>query len=352
MKQVFLSYSRKDLRFVERLAADLQQAGYDVWYDLTDIEGGDRWAIEIQTAIDHCDVCVTVISSNSIVSEWVEKEFLYASNVGKKVIPVLHEWTTLPLWLMNIHYIDVRGRSYKENFPRLQAAIDEDKSPDPVIDSIKRLPVFSPAWIGSIVGVGILILAVIFGLPALAPEPTPTPETKPTATPLASTPTFSPVPATNTSLPSPTATEVILPTATIVPTPASEIADTSGAEMVLVPAGTFKMGCNETASCDGPAHVVDLDAYYIDKYEVTNAQYLECELAKQCQQPKNTRLYDEQNSYGNYPVIFVDWDMAANFCAWRGARLPTEASSDRGHRGTCGRPSFRRSNRPGAHSET
>ena len=44
MKQVFISYSRRDLVFVEKFAEDLQKAGYDVWYDLTDLEGGDRWA--------------------------------------------------------------------------------------------------------------------------------------------------------------------------------------------------------------------------------------------------------------------------------------------------------------------
>ena len=45
MKKLFISYSRKDLGFVEKLAEDLQQAGYDVWYDLTDLEGlGRIWS--------------------------------------------------------------------------------------------------------------------------------------------------------------------------------------------------------------------------------------------------------------------------------------------------------------------
>lgn len=325
MKQVFISYSRKDLRFVEKLAADLQQAGYDVWYDLSDIEGGDRWAIEIQTAIDHCDVCITVISSNSIVSEWVEKEFLYASNMGKKVIPVLLEWTTLPLWLMNIHYIDVRGRNYQGNFPRLRVAIDEEEKPVPILESVKGLRTLSPVWIGGIVGLSILILAAVFGLPARTGGPTSTPDVFPSVTLPASIPTFTPVPATETPtpVPSPTATEVVSPTVTTVPTLALEAKDAKGVEMVLVPAGIFKMGCNKGAVCEGPAHVVVLDSFYIDKFEVTNAQYLACELDLHCNQPKNTRYYDDPG-YSRYPVVFVDWDMAANYCAWRGVRLPTE----------------------------
>lgn len=335
MKKVFLSYSRKDLKFVKQLAADLQQAGYDVWYDLSNIEGGDRWAIEIQTAIDNCDVCVSVISPNSIISEWVEKEFLYASNTGKRVIPILLESTTLPLWLMNIHYIDMQGRHYREKFPRLQAAIDEEEKPVLDFQSIKRLRAPGPVWIGGIVGIGILILAAVFGLPALKAKSTPTPVVFPTWTSPASTLTFTSVPATQsqTSTPasSPTTTEEVTPTMTTIPTPASAIKDAKGTEMVLVSSGIFKMGCNKGVLCEGPAHVVNLDSYYIDTYEVTNAQYLACEFDQQCNQPRNTRYYDSP-SFRNHPVVFVTWSMAANYCAWRGARLPTEAEWEKAAR--------------------
>jgi hypothetical protein len=51
MTQVFISYSRKDLAFVERLANDLQAAGLEVWYDLSGLDGGTRWGREIQSAI-------------------------------------------------------------------------------------------------------------------------------------------------------------------------------------------------------------------------------------------------------------------------------------------------------------
>lgn len=333
MKQVFFSYSRKDLGFVEKLAEDLQQAGYDVWYDLSDIEGGDRWASEIQNAIDNCDVCITVISPNSIVSEWVEKEFLYASNEGKRIIPIMHEWTDLPLWLMNIHYIDVRGRKYKKNFPNLQAAIEDEKKPVLSLEPVKRLRTLSPAWIGGIAGGVVLLLAAIFGLPALMNRSTSTPDVAPTATLFTLVPTLTPVPATQTPTSSPTVTVEITSTATIIPTLSPEITDSKGAEMVLISAGTFKMGCNEGVACEGPAHVVNLDGYYIDKFEVTNAQYYKCELAQQCEQPKNTRNYDNP-SFSDHPVVFVDWNMAANFCEWRGARLPTEAEWEKTARGT------------------
>jgi formylglycine-generating enzyme required for sulfatase activity len=76
---------------------------------------------------------------------------------------------------------------------------------------------------------------------------------------------------------------------------------------------------------------VDLDAYYIDKFEATNAQYLACEFDQRCNQPKNTRYYDDPN-FSKHPVVFINWDMAANYCAWRGARLPTEAEWEKAAR--------------------
>ena len=47
MTQVFISYSRKDLAFVERLAKDLKSAGLGVWFDLSGLDGGARWGQEI-----------------------------------------------------------------------------------------------------------------------------------------------------------------------------------------------------------------------------------------------------------------------------------------------------------------
>ena len=122
----------------------------------------------------------------------------------------------------------------------------------------------------------------------------------------------------------------------------TEIVDTKGVEMLLVSAGEFTMGSNEGDLDEQPVHQVYLDAYYMDKYEVTNALYKECVKAGACNPPKNTssskrNIYYGHPSYGNYPVIYVDWNMAETYCEWRGARLPTEAEWEKAARGTDGR---------------
>jgi formylglycine-generating enzyme required for sulfatase activity/tetratricopeptide (TPR) repeat protein len=122
----------------------------------------------------------------------------------------------------------------------------------------------------------------------------------------------------------------------------SDFLDAYGVVMINVPAGTFTMGNDDANSYDRPVHSVYLDAYVIDKYEVTNKLYKDCVDAGVCIPLVWLSSDTRSDYYGNlefdeYPVVNVDWNMAKTYCEWRGARLPTEAEWEKAARGTDGR---------------
>ena len=117
----------------------------------------------------------------------------------------------------------------------------------------------------------------------------------------------------------------------------SHPAGAKGGPMVLVPAGEFWMGCNyqaeRCADDERPYHKVYLDAYYIDKYEVTQADFNKCVSVGQC----NANEKEEGFAGDRQPVVRVSWFDANIYCQWVGKRLPTETEWEKAARGTDGR---------------
>jgi formylglycine-generating enzyme required for sulfatase activity len=95
--------------------------------------------------------------------------------------------------------------------------------------------------------------------------------------------------------------------------------------MILIKAGGFIIGDDTHEANERPAHRVTLNDYYIDKFEVTNAQYRKfCDETKRAY-PTNPH-WDNQyfDSNPNSPVVGVNWNDAAAYAKWAGKRLPTE----------------------------
>jgi len=198
-------------------------------------------------------------------------------------------------------------------------------------------------WLGIIIGLGLLgVLTWIFftTLPYwsiyIMATATPTAsKAAPSAMVIPSSPsaTFTPQPNTSTPIPlTPNSTATIIPTNTITITTtlgvgSIQISPKDGMQMVYIPEGKFLMGAEQRK--------IYLNAYWIDRTEVTNAMFAQCVFAGVCNSPKSKDY--GVSLYGNYPVIWVSWFQAETYCQWARRRLPTEAEWEKAARGVDGR---------------
>lgn len=382
--KVFLCHSSQDKPIVKELYNRLLSEGWvDPWLDKERLKLGDDFDLEIEKAIESTDAVIAFISENAVKKTgYIQKELrlvydaqMYRPDGELFTIPLRLEECEPPhrfkYWHWGDYFGEEKEKTYQsllnslklihervlkseaaeksrleaEELERQKAAkekaerearekekyVSEKKEEKPATVKPKARNQFDYWFVGFIIlGLGITFLAPLINSPSI---PQLTPENTQTQV-IAILPQ-------NTVEPSVTITpkSTSTPASTLTPTPLpTEITDAKGVSMVLVPAGNFISGEVATLS----SKTIYLNSFYIDKYEVTNAQYANCVNASICTPPNNlsssTRpSYFGNSQYGNYPVIYIDWAQANTYCRWRGAQLPTEEQWEKAARGTDGR---------------
>ena len=365
MGHIFISYSRKDEEYVNRLVDALENEGFEVWID-RELLTGDTWTQVINHKIDTCDAFVVVMTASSKESKWVNREVLYALQEGKKIFPLLLQGK---LWMLlqDFNYFKVIDglipdrkffKDIEKTVPRSEAwlksqreaaeksRLEAEKLERQKAEKEKKPATVKPKaggqiayWVGGFI---VLVLGIIFlsSLNNPLPTPQPTPENSQTEAIVTL--------VQNTVEPSATATPKSTSTSanTLTPTPLpTEITDARGVPMVLIPAGEFYMGssCAEVGCVYKQGGQIEYtEAYWIDKTEVSNTKYSECVEANVCTPPIEVSLSRISEYYGNveyddYPVVNITFDQAQSYCEWLGGRLPTNKEWEKAARGTDGR---------------
>jgi formylglycine-generating enzyme required for sulfatase activity len=337
---IFISYSRKDSTFAHKLAYDLRIAGHNIWIDEA-LKVGQDWEETIEAKLKEAKEVIVVLSTNAIKSKWVQHEGSIAYGLNKKLFPVLIETLPddeLPLWGKKFQHHNFVDVEYEQAFISFEAALtprdpirelldqrvhdykttkellskdflqvlDEsfEKRKDKFIiteeaDNLIRISRQKVRKEQRTRQIGIGLIAILAGI-----------------------------------------TIVIATLATIgqfrqlIYHP-----DISEDYWVEIPAGEFAMGSLASdpyaQEHEIPQHKVFLSTYQIGRYEITNSEYAQCVRAGVCYHPDKELINNPEEA--DFPVVFVNWNDANNFCKWIGGRLPTEAEWEKAARGSDGR---------------
>lgn len=145
---IFISYSRSDSGFVDRLEADLQARGLRTWVDRRKLEGGQVWLDELEQAIERSQIILVVLSPTAVQSRYVRMEYRYAQSLGRPVIPLEYQaCPRVPIDLNSLQWVNF-SQSYSQGLDNLLVALSPVRAADLIMPEPR--PQTAPSTLGAI----------------------------------------------------------------------------------------------------------------------------------------------------------------------------------------------------------
>jgi formylglycine-generating enzyme required for sulfatase activity len=327
MTRIFISYRRAAAagqagRLYDRLRGAFGER--NVFMDVDNIPAGETFESFILSQIERCDVFLVVLSQGTLdrvhsPTDWVRREVAYAlTQPHVRVIPILVDGFPMPD--PDSLPDDMRGLTGLNGELLIHTLFEETSARiirriRAVTGTVPKRKAAPPRWL---IAAGILTTLLVVGVVVALLLAGGRPPTAPPHTPLPPLAEVTPDPR-----------QAVIRNADWTP----YVRPYDGVEIALVPAGCFEMGSLEGLENETPVTERCFDTpFWIDRYEVTNAQYRRCVEARVCAPPSNRAYYDNPE-FADHPVVYVDWFQAGVYAAWRGGALPTEAQWEYAARG-------------------
>jgi len=272
--RIFLSYASPDREQAQSIYLALRDQGHRVFFDRADLPAGDEYHNRIREAIEDCQLFIFLVTPQALDAEsYTLSELEIADKSRRKLFPVA---------LADIDFAKLPPslKAVTVLRPDGNIAASVAAAVHRIATSLKR------KWLKRAAAVsGLLVLgaaAIFYGIDARD---------------------------------------------------GVESVGKDGAPAVLIPAGKFVMGDDENS----PRREMFLDAFYMDRYEITVARYGNFLKATGKLNEPDDFPESDLKKFGDFPVVGVNWHGANNYCRWAGKRLPTEAEWEKAARGEDGR---------------
>lgn len=269
--RIFISYASQDREPANSIYLALRDQGQRAFFDRTDLPAGDEYHNRIRKAIQKSHLFIFLLSPNALDADsYTLEELSIAEKAGVKLLPVV-----LREPAMDQIPASIKNVTFHRPVGNLAASVAAEVHRIAADFMRKRLKRLAAA---------LLIVTAVAGGYFYLHE------------------------ARNRG----------------------ELIGKDGAPAVLVPAGSFVMGDDENS----PRRDIYLDAFYMDKYEVTVSRYAKfLKATGNVGAPEEWETVDLQNG-AELPVVGVDWHDADSYCRWAGKRLPTESEWEKAARGS------------------